>query len=482
MTDVPILIICYNNHRYIDNMVRQLSDLNNLYRDNLVIVDNRSTDQETLDYLKKTKVKVYRRSQNNGPWISKRTNPDLFDSLPDLFVITDPDLQLNQNTPKDFIETLIQISRSRKCNRVGLALKLGDDTMIKSVYYDGKDIDQWESRFWNEKIEDPNYELYRADIDTTFVLINKDPGRSPDTRDHYNHDDIRVAGDFTCRHLPWYIDDTIHTVYQRYNLYIDASYSTTKKMYNSYIKENYHIIYKNDTSLLIPFVDDPFDPSLNKPRRNDPNLNFWIGIFPQWESDTFQVFDKVLSPDKVMIDIGGWIGTTCIYGSRKSKHVYVVEADPNSVRDLRLNCKINCTNVTVIDRPIYHKDDVEVSFGPNKFRKDSKWNDSTSQITGVDVYTDSHNGINMRTVTLQKIIDDNKIDPKQISLVKVDIEGGEQHLLHDLYQLKEKYPTIKLYISFHHDWWTDKDLAPYKILTDYYKSMIWQQPFCSILF
>ena len=101
--------------------------------------------------------------------------------------------------------------------------------------------------------------------------------------------------------------------------------------------------------------------------KNDINLNFWKNIFPQWENETFDIFDRFLQKDKIFIDIGGWIGTTCIYSSRKSKYVYVVEADYMSCVDLSNNCKINCDNVTIISNAIFNESNKTMLFGVNKF-------------------------------------------------------------------------------------------------------------------
>jgi hypothetical protein len=63
-------------------------------------------------------------------------------------------------------------------------------------YCAGQSITEWESQFWHHRIHDDAFELYQAAIDTTFVLLTKNasnPGLS-----------IRVAGDFTARHSPWY--------------------------------------------------------------------------------------------------------------------------------------------------------------------------------------------------------------------------------------------------------------------------------------
>ena len=83
--------------------------------------------------------------------------------------------------------------------------------------------------------------------------------------------------------------------------------------------------------------------------------------------------------------------------------------------------------------------------------------------------------------TLIHKIDNNNINPSEISLIKVDIKGGEEFILNDLYYIHKKY-SIPLYISFHYDWWKDKNLNRFDFLTESYKKSILNNPFISILF
>ena len=53
---------------------------------------------------------------------------------------------------------------------------------------------------WQKKINDDAYELYHADVETTFALINNKYYKGN------NYEGIRIAGNFTAKHLPWYVD------------------------------------------------------------------------------------------------------------------------------------------------------------------------------------------------------------------------------------------------------------------------------------
>jgi hypothetical protein len=110
---------------------------------------------------------------------------------------------------------------------------------------------------------------------------------------------------------------------------------------------------------------------------------------------------------------------------------------------------------------------------------DSKMNDSTSQIYGD--YEISDDFYLAKTITLDTLIKMYKINPAEIGIIKVDIEGGEEYILNDLFEIYNKY-YIPMYISFHYIWWNDKNLDRFNFLTSDVKDKIRNEPFISILF
>ena len=114
--------------------------------------------------------------------------------MPEKFILTDPDLKFNKNVPTNFIEILSNLSDKYESSKIGLALDICDDEkMYQSIdYFNNKTICEWEKQFWKNKIEDSEYELYSASMDTTFCLINKK---------NINKKSIRVAGNFTAKLL-----------------------------------------------------------------------------------------------------------------------------------------------------------------------------------------------------------------------------------------------------------------------------------------
>jgi FkbM family methyltransferase len=280
---------------------------------------------------------------------------------------------------------------------------------------------------------------------------------------------IRIAGNFTAKHLPWYIENDICNTYETYiNSINSTGISTISRIVTSYTENKYLKIYKNNELFLIENDE------------SNQNLSFWKNMYSQWENDTFEIFDKYLSKDKILIDIGGWIGTTSMYGSRKSKQVYSIEAENKSFNDMMINLTTNCiNNYTLINKAIFNIDNIKVKFGRNIHLPNSKMNDSTTQIYNDDITTTEYYLAD--TITIETIINTYQINVSEISLIKVDISGGEENILNDLFDIHIKY-SIPLYISFHHSWWKDKNLDRFSFLSSTIKNKIISEPFTSIFF
>jgi len=465
--DIPIIIVCYNNYKYVKNTLDQILKINKEYYKNIQILNNNSTCLDTITFLNNIDVKVINNENNYGPWITYIHNPHIYNILPNKFILTDPDLKLNENIPSNFIEILSELSDKYKTSKIGFALDISDSDKFykQDTYCLNKSIHDHESSFWKNKINDSTYELYHANVDTTFALLNK--------KYIYENNEIRIAGNFTAKHLPWYIENEIYNTYENYlNVFKTTTISTTSALILSYIENKYLKIYKKNELFLI------------ENNENNQNLFFWKNHFNNWENIRFEVFDKYLSPDKIFIDIGGWIGTTAMYGSRKSKYVYSIEADNKSFNDMNINLKTNCiNNYTLINKAIFNIDNIKIKFGKNLFLENSKMNDSTSQIykDDIDIKEESDDLYLKETITIQSIIENYKINPYEISLIKVDIEGGEENILNDLFEIYNKY-NIPLYISFHYSWWNDKNLDRFDFLKYNVKCKIIKEPFTSILF
>ena len=189
---IPIYIIAWNNLTFVSSFIKQLEKLDNP----IVIVDNNSSYKPLKEFYTtiekdSSNISVLLLDQNYGHMVNQKRS-DLF---PEVYILSDPDLLLNQNLPKDCVQHLFRISQKYQSPKVGLALDLSDhQNFIKGSY--GRLVYQIESKYYQNIIPDSEYQLYQAPTDTTFCLINR---RYPE-----NGKKIRVGGDFTAKHLPWY--------------------------------------------------------------------------------------------------------------------------------------------------------------------------------------------------------------------------------------------------------------------------------------
>jgi hypothetical protein len=212
---IPILIPCYNNWKYVDNITKQLVAKNPDLASAIKIINNSSTCQATIQYLQNCEYSVSK-NVNHGPWVSRTVNTPIWDKLPNKFILTDPDLQFHPDLPSNFIDILSELSDKYQVEKIGLALDISEpDTFIE------KDkILQIENQYWKTSVPDSPFEAYYAPIDTTFALINK----------KYQRNSIRMAGVFTAKHLPWYKQNPIYTPEE--NLH----YNTITTKYSSFSK------------------------------------------------------------------------------------------------------------------------------------------------------------------------------------------------------------------------------------------------------
>lgn len=214
--NITAVIIGYNQYTYIKNMVSQLEK----YTKDIVVIDNASDYEPLLNYYENDfKYSLLRQKVNYGhsvyytqDWLKKLTG--------DVFILTDPDLEFNPKLPDNFISELINISNYYQTSKVGFALLIDSDDIRPEITHIGYSVKDWESQFWQNRLfyePNPDLELYSAAIDTTFCLINR----------KYSNPHIRVAGNFTCVHIPWHINYLSNLEKDEYERYLQNNISTS---------------------------------------------------------------------------------------------------------------------------------------------------------------------------------------------------------------------------------------------------------------
>lgn len=172
--------------------------------------------------------------------------------------------------------------------------------------------------------------------------------------------------------------------------------------------------------------------------------NAWYGSFADkgldtWEPSSYHMLDMFQNKeDGVFIDIGAWIGPLTLYAAHKYDKVIAIEADPFANISLKANVKSNdFKNVQIIDRAISNTDDENVKFGGNGplgnsestlMVNDKNYEDITKKYTDLTHNTHTET-VNVKTITLDKIIKTTDLDVSKISFIKIDIEGSEKLVL-----------------------------------------------------
>ena len=209
--DPLIIIPVFNNGNYLINFTEQLKKLGlNRY----LVFDGGSSEQATVKILEEMRVdnRVLGLQNNPGPRYFFESR-EVFDCLPSIFCVSDPDLSLSAKLPRDFLKNFYDLSVEFSIGKVGMALDLEGDLIEDEFFFYGEwhTIRKWEEKYWRTRL--PNsigLEVYQSEIDTTFALYNKT----------YLHPKfffpaLRVAGDFTATHLPWLIRNPVENPFNQ---------------------------------------------------------------------------------------------------------------------------------------------------------------------------------------------------------------------------------------------------------------------------
>lgn len=201
--EIPVIICSYNRYHFLKKIVLQLNKL----QIKPIIIDNNSKQKKILNFYKNKKYKrnfyIIKLNKNYGPNLIYESF--IFNNLPKYFAYTDPDIEINKNIKKNFLEILKKYSEKYKIQKVGFAIdeKNLKDIKIRIGARDNKNnivekiISLKKSIKRNKQILEKNPIVYKTKIDTTFALYNKKYIKKD------RLDALSLGGKFTCKHLPW---------------------------------------------------------------------------------------------------------------------------------------------------------------------------------------------------------------------------------------------------------------------------------------
>lgn len=182
--------VVINNRDRLSTTRQLVEDLLERNTEEIWIIDNASTYPPLLDWYEHVPEQVRVLRYHNGGHLALWSLGVINEIKEDWVFYTDSDIELNPNMPKDYQRIMLDTAEQHGHVKIGCAIAIDD---IPEHYWLRNQVLRNEHRWWTDAVAE---NVYRADTDTTFNLNRK--------VDQFAS--IRIAGDFTCRHKPWYVD------------------------------------------------------------------------------------------------------------------------------------------------------------------------------------------------------------------------------------------------------------------------------------
>lgn len=214
MSDIPIIL---NNFNRLSTTKKLADDLYNLGYTNIHILDNNSTYPPLLEWYRTSPYRIKHTGANHGQL--SIYNSGYINEFSGWVAYSDSDIELNSLTPRGFIEKMTEIAEKHNMLKCGLALRIDDLPTTRYGLY----IQREEAKFWTNPI---GHDIYKAHVDTTFSVIK--------VGQPFQYESLRLAGNYTARHIPWYLDyDNLSEEEIYYIEHCSSEFSTTKRFVDS---------------------------------------------------------------------------------------------------------------------------------------------------------------------------------------------------------------------------------------------------------
>lgn len=199
--------VVINNRDRLTTTKKLVEDLLARNTPEIWIIDNASTYPPLLEWYNQVPSEVRVLKYHNGGHLALWSLGVINDIKEDWVFYTDSDIELNPRMPKDYQRIMYEAALEYGHKKVGCAIEIND---IPEHYWLRDQVRRNEHRWWLNALAP---DVYLADTDTTFNLNQK--------ADQFAS--IRLAGDFTCRHQPWYVDiDNLDSEEQYYYDHYDG--------------------------------------------------------------------------------------------------------------------------------------------------------------------------------------------------------------------------------------------------------------------
>lgn len=196
MKKIAVFINNFNLLTWPRKMATYLEQIPNL---RIIFVDNNSNYPPLLDFLDTCPYETIRLDENLGhraPWICGAVDK----YADDYYIVTDPDLDLT-GIPLDVIDVLMEGMNEFDAHKCGLSIEINN---LPKSHFLRDYVIAAENNNWRKRV---NTRFFRASIDTTFALYNKQSKYPHDKQRRDPPDEYRTNRPYTALHMPWYVTD-----------------------------------------------------------------------------------------------------------------------------------------------------------------------------------------------------------------------------------------------------------------------------------
>lgn len=175
------------------------------------------------------------------------------------------------------------------------------------------------------------------------------------------------------------------------------------------------------------------------------NISFWDEVNDgNWEKATFDVIDRFVTKDNVMLDLGAWAGPITLYAASKGILVHAVEPDKTIFEVLQKNIELNeDLQANIRAYP------VAITDGNKQVTLNAKGAYGLSTSSILNRLDDDLSGIEVPGITLESFIKKQQITT--VHFIKVDVEGAEFSIIPAWTETLTELQMPTLLLAFHHN-------------------------------
>ena len=191
---VPLIVIARNRFTPISELIKYIR--RHKLQHEIFIFDMQSEYPPLLELYNSVSGINIIRLENIGPRLLWHSVEFKRIALRGPFFLTDGDIDFSKTSPRVFEELINTSRRFPGFRKIGSALRIDDlpVNLTKTSNIIDSESDNWRDY---RKL---GRQIYMAPIDTTFAYYPKY------TDDFYHWPALRVAGKYSVRHMPWYVD------------------------------------------------------------------------------------------------------------------------------------------------------------------------------------------------------------------------------------------------------------------------------------